>query len=75
MNGYMYGPAMKRLDSHISPATDALGNGSDRGVGLGVGCDGQTLWLVVGSLSERRERGFFLFFLSPRPLNRELLVL
>ena len=33
-----------------------LGKGSDHGVGLGVGCDGRTLWLVVGSLSERQGR-------------------
>ena len=33
-----------------------LGNGLDHGVGLGVGCDGRTLWLAVGSLDERRGR-------------------
>jgi hypothetical protein len=33
-----------------------LGNGLDHEVGLGVGCDGRTLWLVVGSLNERRGR-------------------
>ena len=33
-----------------------LGNESDHGMGLGVGCDGRTSWLVVGSLNERRGR-------------------
>ena len=33
-----------------------LGNGLDHEVELGVGCDGRTLWLAVGSLDERRGR-------------------
>jgi hypothetical protein len=33
-----------------------LGNGSDHVTGLGVGCGGRKLWLMVGPLSERRGR-------------------
>jgi hypothetical protein len=53
------GTAMKRLRdgwSVIFHHPQILGNGLDHEVGLGVGYDGRTLWLVVGSLNERRGR-------------------
>ena len=51
--------AMKRLRNGwtvIFHQPRMIGNDLDHGVELGVGCDGRTLWLAVGSLDERRGR-------------------